>query len=166
MRSHLLIVRLALGAGLGACTQTSPPPAAADAPAGVSPLAQARIQMREVAPEAGGSNSTTLTDRDGNALPLLEPAFITTADIASVALDRNTQGGEPLLSLTMTDAAAPRIQAATEARIGRRVAFSVGDKVLSVATIQGPFGKGMQVSGLGDATQAQRMYTEITGKTP
>lgn len=121
--------------------------------------------MREV-DEHSSAAATVLKDENGRRLAVLEPAFITTADIASVALDRSTQGGTPLLSLTMTDAAAPRIQAATQARIGRRVAFSVGDQVLSVATIQGPFGKAMQVSGLVDATQAQRMYTEITGKTP
>lgn len=166
MRSHLLIVILALGAGLGACTQTSPPPAAADAPAGVSPLAQARIQMREVAPEAGGSNSTTLTDRDGNALPLLEPAFITTSDIASVAVGTDGHNGQGTLVLRFTDAAAPRILAATEARVGKRVAFTIGDQVLNVAVIAGPFAQSMQVTGLDGSDEAHRLFTEITGKAP
>ncbi|WP_369348833.1 hypothetical protein [Stenotrophomonas sp. JAG2] len=166
MRSHLLIVILALGAGLGACTQTSPPPAAADAPAGVSPLAQARIQMREVAAEAGGSNSTTLTDRDGNALPLLEPAFITTGDIASVAVGTDGHNGQDTLVLRFTDAAAPRILAATEARVGKRVAFTIGDQVLNVAVIAGPFAQSMQVTGLDGSDEAHRLFTEITGKAP
>jgi preprotein translocase subunit SecD len=158
----LAVMLMAGTIGLAGCQQIHQ---VFDPPSSAAPLPQARILMRDV-DEHGGAAATLLKDENGRPLAVLEPAFITTADIASVALDRNTQGGEPLLSLTMTDAAAPRIQAATEARIGRRVAFSVGDKVLSVATIQGPFGKGMQVSGLGDATQAQRMYTEITGKTP
>ncbi|WP_421576174.1 SecDF P1 head subdomain-containing protein [Stenotrophomonas maltophilia] len=166
MRSHLLIVILALGAGLGACTQTSPPQAAADAPAGVSPLAQARIQMREVAAEAGGSNSTTLTDRDGNALPLLEPAFITTGDIASVAVGTDGHNGQDTLVLRFTDAAAPRILAATEARVGKRVAFTIGDQVLNVAVIAGPFAQSMQVTGLDGSDEAHRLFTEITGKAP
>lgn len=166
MRSHLLIVILALGAGLGACTQTSPPPAAADAPAGVSPLAQARIQMREVAAEAGGSNSTTLTDRDGNALPLIEPAFITTGDIASVAVGTDGHNGQDTLVLRFTDAAAPRILAATEARVGKRVAFTIGDQVLNVAVIAGPFAQSMQVTGLDGSDEAHRLFTEITGKAP
>lgn len=161
-RVFLAVMLLAGTVGLAGCQQIHQ---VFDPPSSAAPLPQARIQMREV-DEHGSAAASLLKDENGRPLAVLEPAFITTADIASVALDRNTQGGEPLLSLTMTDAAAPRIQAATEARIGRRVAFSVGDKVLSVATIQGPFGKGMQVSGLGDATQAQRMYTEITGKTP
>ncbi|WP_447596022.1 SecDF P1 head subdomain-containing protein [Stenotrophomonas rhizophila] len=161
-RMFLAVMLLAGTVGLAGCQQIHQ---VFDPPSSAAPLPQARIQMRDV-DEHGSAAATLLKDENGRPLAVLEPAFITTADIASVALDRNTQGGEPLLSLTMTDAAAPRIQAATEARIGRRVAFSVGEKVLSVATIQGPFGKGMQVSGLGDATQAQRMYTEITGKTP
>lgn len=166
MRSHLLIVILALGAGLSACTQTSPPPAAADVPAGVPPLAQARIQMREVAAEAGGSNSTTLTDRDGNALSLLEPAFITTGDIASVAVGTDGHNGQDTLVLRFTDAAAPRILAATEARVGKRVAFTIGDQVLNVAVIAGPFAQSMQVTGLDGSDEAHRLFTEITGKAP
>ncbi|NWF31587.1 hypothetical protein HH110_00835 [Stenotrophomonas sp. SAM-B] len=166
MRSSLLIMTMLLGSGLGACTQTSPPPAAADVPAGVSPLAQARIQMREVAAEAGGSNSTTLTDRDGNALPLLEPAFITTSDIASVAVGTDGHNGQDTLVLRFTDAAAPRILAATEARVGKRVAFTIGDQVLNVAVIAGPFAQSMQVTGLDGSDEAHRLFTEITGKAP
>lgn len=161
-RVFLAVMVLANTVGLAGCQQMQQ---VVDPPASAAPLPQVRILMREV-DEHGSAAATVLKDENGRPLAVLEPAFITTADIASVALDRNTQGGEPLLNLTMTDAAAPRIQAATEARIGRRVAFSVGDQVLSVATLQGPFGKAMQVSGLRDPGQAERMYTEITGKTP
>ncbi|MEG2805116.1 hypothetical protein [Stenotrophomonas sp.] len=130
-----------------------------------APLPQARILMREV-DEQGSATATVLKGTDGQPLAVLEPALISTADIASVALAQTGQGQEPVLNLTMTDAAAPRIQAATEARVGRRVAVSVGDKVLSVATIRGPFGKAMQVAGLGDQNEASRVFTEITGKQP
>lgn len=161
-RYFLAAVLLASMAGLAGCQQAKqmfqPDVSAA-------PLPQARILMREV-DEQGSAGATVLKDAQGQPLAVLEPAFISTADIASLSLGTADHSGEPVLNVMMTEAAAPRILAATEARVGRRVAFSVGDKVLSVATIRGPFGKAMQVAGLGDAQQAQRMYTEITGKQP
>jgi len=166
MRSSLLIMTMALGAGLSGCTPPPPAPAATETPAGVAPLAQARIQMREVAEDAKHPGVTTLKDRDGNALPLIEPAFITTADIASVAVGTDGHSGHGTLIVRFTDAAAPRILAATEARVAKRVAFTVGDQVLNVAVIAGPFAQTMQVSGLDSTEEAHRLYTEITGKAP
>ncbi|MCW6027674.1 hypothetical protein K4043_06575 [Stenotrophomonas sp. SRS1] len=166
MRSSLLIMTMALGAGLSGCTPPPPAPAAIETPAGVAPLAQAGIQMREVAEDAKRPGATMLKDRDGNALFLIEPAFITTADIASVALGTDGHTGHGTLILRFTDAAAPRILAATEARVAKRVAFTVGDEVLNVAVIAGPFAQSMQVSGLDSTEEAHRLYTEITGKAP
>ncbi|MFY0182602.1 hypothetical protein CEE60_08840 [Stenotrophomonas maltophilia] len=166
MRGCLLIATMMLGAGLSACTQAPPAPTVSDSPAGIAPLAQARIQMREVAEDAKRAGVTMLKDRDGNALPLIEPAFITTADIASVALGSDATTGHGTLILRFTDAAAPRILAATEARVAKRVAFTVGDQVLNVAVIAGPFAQSMQVSGLDSTEEAHRLYTEITGKAP
>lgn len=166
MRSCLLIATMMLGAGLSACTQAPPAPAANETPAGVAPLANARIQMREVAEDARHPGVTPLKDRDGNVLPLIEPAFITTADIASVAVGSDGTTGHGTLILRFTDAAAPRILAATEARVAKRVAFTVGDQVLNVAVIAGPFAQSMQVSGLDSNEEAHRLYTEITGKAP
>lgn len=166
MRSSLLIMTMALGAGLSGCTPPPPAPAAIETPAGVAPLAQAGIQMREVAEDAKRPGATTLKDRDGNALSLIEPAFITTADIASVAVGTDGHTGHGTLILRFTDAAAPRILAATEARVAKRVAFTVGDQVLNVAVIAGPFAQSMQVSGLDSTEEANRLYREITGKAP
>ncbi|ROP76238.1 hypothetical protein EDF74_1888 [Stenotrophomonas rhizophila] len=166
MRSSLLIMTMALGAGLSGCTPPPPAPAAIETPAGVAPLAQAGIQMREVAEDAKRPGATTLKDRDGNALSLIEPAFITTADIASVAVGTDGHTGHGTLILRFTDAAAPRILAATEARVAKRVAFTVGDQVLNVAVIAGPFAQSMQVSGLDSTEEAHRLYREITGKAP
>lgn len=160
-RAALLLAGIVCMAGCQPVADLSMPMA----PPSAAPLPQVRIQMRDV-DEQGRAGTTRLTDENGQPLAVLEPAFITTADVESVALDVDLHRGAPVLTLTMKDASASRIHAATEARVGRRVAFSVGDRVLSVATIQGPFGKGMQVSGLVDPDQAQRMYTEITGKTP
>lgn len=162
MRGVLLTVLMLAGcAALTGCPGKEMTSSVADV-AGVAPLPQARILMREV-DEQRGAGSTHLNNRDGTPLALLEPPFVLTADVASVALGMDS-AGQPVLNLQMTEAAAPRILAATEARVGRRVAFTVGDRVLTVATIRGPFGKAMQVAGLEDATDAQRIFTEITGK--
>jgi len=166
MRSSLLIVTMALGAGLIACTQAPPAPAASETPAGVAPLANARIQMREVAEDARHPGVTTLKDRDGNALSLIEPAFITTADIATVAVGSDGSTGHGTLILRFTEAAAPRILAATEARVAKRVAFTVGEQVLNVAVIAGPFAQSLQVTGPDSTADAHRLYTEVTGKAP
>jgi len=166
MRSCLLIATMMLGAGLGACSQAPPAPAVSDSPAGTAPLAQARIQMREVAEDSRRPGVTTLKDRDGNALSLIEPAFITTADIAAVAVGSDGATGNGTLILRFTDTAAPRILAATEARVARRVALTIGDQVLNVAVIAGPFAQSMQVTGLDSTEEAHRLYTEVTGKAP
>ena len=97
---------------------------------------------------------------------MIEPAFITTADIATVAVGSDGSTGHGTLILRFTEAAAPRILAATEARVAKRVAFTVGDQVLNVAVIAGPFAQSMQVTGLGSTAEADRLYTEVTGKAP
>lgn len=163
MRGYLLVVMMLTCAALAGCAETRQAVGLSAEPAGAPPLPQARILMREV-DETGNPHSTPLKGRDGTPLLLKEPPLVTTADVASVALGMDATG-QPVLNVQMTDAAAPRILAATQARIGRRVAFSVGERVLTVATVAGPFGKAMQVAGLEDAGDAQRMYTEITGQT-
>jgi preprotein translocase subunit SecD len=165
MRRTLLIAMTLAGCVvLGGCTQSMPVSSSANRIVGVAPLPQARMLMREV-DEQAAPDSTRVKDRNGVMLALLEPPFISTADVASVAVGED-YAGKPVLNLQMTDVAAPRILAATEARVGRRVAFTVGDRVMTVATIRGTFGEAMQVSGLDDAADAQRIYTGITGRSP
>mgnify|MGYP003583139530 CR=1 FL=1 len=127
-----------------------------------APLPQAKLLMREV-DELGLPRSTRLTDAQGQPLSLLEPPFLVTADVRSVALDTD-HTGTPVLNVQLTDEAGARMLAATEARVGKRIAFTVGDRVLTVATIRGPFGKAMQVNGLEDLQDAQQLYAEITGQ--
>jgi preprotein translocase subunit SecD len=162
-RTLLIAMMLAGGVVLGGCAQSTHALGPADQVAGAAPLPHVRLLMREVDEQAAPS-STLVKDRDGAPLALREPPFISTADVASVAVAEDYEG-QPVLNLKMTEAAAPRILAATQARIGRRVAFTVGDRVMTVATIRGTFGEAMQVSGLDGAADAQRIYTEITGRT-
>lgn len=169
MRSFLLIATMVLAAaGSTGCNRATDIPDGMHAmieKGGAAPLQNARIQLREVA-QPGATNVTALNDREGNPLSVQEPSFITTADIASVAISNDAQAGNATLVLHFTDAAAPRILAATQAHVGRQVALTVGDQVLSVAFVSGPFAKAMQVSGLGADEEAYRLYTEITGQTP
>ncbi len=164
LRTCMLATLLA-ASGLTACTT---PPASTPSPEarqGAAPLPQARLLMREV-DEQGLPTSTRLTDAEGQPLALLEPAFLVTADVRSVALDTDAYTGTPVLNLELTEEAGTRMLAATEARVGKRIAFTVGERVLTVATIRGPFGKAMQVNGLEDLQDAQQMYAEITGQHP
>ncbi len=164
LRTCMLATLLA-ATGLTACT---PAPALTQTPGavrGAAPLPQARLLMREV-DEQGRPTSTRLTDAEGQPLALLEPPFLVTADVRSVALDTDAYTRTPVLNLELTDEAGARMLAATEARVGKRIAFTVGDRVLTVATISGPFGKTMQVNGLEDLQDAQQMYAEITGQHP
>jgi len=161
MRGCLLIATMMLGTGLSACTQAPPAPTVSDSPAGIAPLAQARIQMREVAEDARRPGVTLLKDRDGNALPLIEPAFITTADIASVALGSEATTGHGTLILRFTDTAAPRILAATEARVAKRVAFTVGRSSMSPSS-PAPSRSPCRCPGW----TAPRKRTGCTGRSP
>lgn len=166
MRSQLIAFLLVAGSfGLGACTPSEYVPGAAAGSEQVAPLPQSRIQMREV-DATGASTSSELKDRGGNALFLKKPAFLTTADVASVSVGKDIHNGRATLELHMTAAAAPRLLAATEARVGKRVALTVGDQVLTVATISGPFGESMQVTGLDKDGEAQQLFAEITGRRP
>lgn len=166
MRSQFLAFLLVAGSfGLGACTPGEYVPGALAGSERVAPLPQSRIQMREV-DATGASTSSKLKDREGNALFLKKPAFLTTADVASVSVGEDIHNGRATLELHMTAAAAPRLLAATEARVGKRVALTMGDQVLTVATISGPFGESMQVTGLDGDGEAQRLFAEITGRQP
>lgn len=173
MRSVLqgaAMMMLALGLGLTACQPSARAldTAQAPVPVGVPPLAQARLQMWEVADPAHGTDrgpTVRLNDRDGTALLLVEPALFTTADIAAVWLGRD-EAGTTTLNIRATADAAPRLMKATEARVGRRIAVSVGDQVITAATIAGPFGLSMQIAGLEQPGEAERLYAQITGRAP
>jgi len=77
----------------------------------------------------------------------------------------NDASGQPALTARFTDEAAPRIEQATKARVGRQVALTVDDRVITVANIAGWFGHSMQFSGEGRA-ETLDLYREITGQAP
>ncbi|TDB32340.1 hypothetical protein TEP_00955 [Stenotrophomonas sp. TEPEL] len=100
-----------------------------------------QVQMREVDPDGRAT-----LQWQGRSIAVKAPPILTSADIVDVraALDAAHQ---PVLELTFRKESAGRLLHATEALVGKRVALTVDDHVLSVATIAGPFGESMQVAG-------------------
>lgn len=154
-------VLLLAGLMMGACAQ--PGSSAGAERDGVPPSSQVRVLMREVAPGAGIASATVLP-WNGQTIALLEPPFVQTRDIALINLVKDTSG-QLALTARFTGEAAPRIEQATKARVGRQVALTVDDRVITVANIAGWFGHSMQFSGEGRA-ETLDLYREITGREP
>ncbi|PSD29438.1 hypothetical protein C7E12_11890, partial [Stenotrophomonas maltophilia] len=85
------------------------------------------------------------------------------ADIADVryVLDQDKQPG---LQIRFRHEAHQRIHDGTEALVGQRAALSVDGRVLMVATVKGPFGESMMLSGLPSIAEAQALAMHITGQ--
>lgn len=140
---------------LAACSQATAPPPLQPPHAGV------QVQMRVVDPDGQGAFQW-----QGGRLALREPPLLTSADITDVTAV--LEPAYPALNFRFRPEAAARLQHATAALVGKQVAVTVDDHVLTVATVQGAFGDAMQVRS-GDATVAdvQDMARYITeGGTP
>ncbi|WP_313299480.1 hypothetical protein [Stenotrophomonas sp.] len=98
----------------------------------------------------------------GETLALREPPIAGSADIADVryVLDEAKQPG---LQIRYRPEAHQRIHDGTAALVGQRAAISVDGRVLMVATVQGPFGESMMLSGLPSVAEAQALARHITG---
>ncbi|MDT3558395.1 hypothetical protein ROV95_20055 [Stenotrophomonas maltophilia group sp. msm1] len=98
----------------------------------------------------------------GETLALREPPIAGSADIADVryVLDDAKQPG---LQIRYRPEAHQRIHDDTAALVGQRAAISVDGRVLMVATVQGPFGESMMLSGLPSVAEAQELAKHITG---
>ncbi len=116
---------------------------------------------KDHAPRAGVDVRLSAVDADGKGrqaqwqgetLALREPPIAGSADIADVryVLDEAKQPGL-------------RIHDGTAALVGQRAAISVDGRVLMVATVQGPFGESMMLSGLPSVAEAQALAKHITG---
>ena len=99
----------------------------------------------------------------GETLALREPPIAGSADIADVryVLDEAKQPG---LQIRYRPEAHQRIHDGTAALVGQRAALSVDGRVLMVATVQGPFGESMMLSGLSSVAEAQELAKHITGE--
>jgi len=74
------------------------------------------------------------------------------------------QANQPALQIRYRPEARQHIHDGTEALVGQRAAISVDGRVLMVATVQGPFGESMMLTGLSSIAEAQTLEKHITGR--
>ncbi len=118
------------------------------------------VDVRLSAVDAAGKGSPA--QWQGATLTLREPPIASSADIADVryVLD---QANQPGLQIRYRPEARQRIHDGTEALVGQRAAISVDGRVVMVATVAGPFGESMMLSGLPSVAEAQALEKHITG---
>lgn len=141
--------------------------------AGCMPGATPAVQTVERhAPRPGVDVRLSVVDADGKGtqaqwqgetLALREPPIADSADIADVRYVLDA-GQEPGLQIRYRPEARQRIHDGTAALVGQRAAISVDGRVLMVATVKGPFGESMMLSGLPSVAEAQALARHITGK--
>ncbi|WP_432592601.1 SecDF P1 head subdomain-containing protein [Stenotrophomonas maltophilia] len=137
------------------------PGAAPGALAGKEHAPRPGVDVRLSAVDADGKG--TQAQWQGETLALREPPIAGSADIADVryVLD---EGKQPGLQIRYRPEAHQRIHDGTAALVGQRAAISVDGRVLMVATVQGPFGESMMLSGLPSLAEARELARHITGK--
>ncbi|CAO3301702.1 TPA: hypothetical protein ACKP89_001787 [Stenotrophomonas maltophilia] len=119
------------------------------------------VDVRLSAVDADGKG--TQAQWQGETLALREPPIADSADIADVRYVLDA-GQEPGLQIRYRPEARQRIHDGTAALVGQRAAISVDGRVLMVATVKGPFGESMMLSGLPSVAEAQALARHITGK--
>ena len=119
------------------------------------------VDVRLSAVDADGKG--TQAQWQGETLALREPPIAGSADIADV---RSVQDdyGLTALQIRYRPEAHQRIHDGTAALVGQRAAISVDGRVLMVATVQGPFGESMMLSGLSSVAEARELAKHITGE--
>ncbi|HFL7694661.1 TPA: hypothetical protein ACG453_003442, partial [Stenotrophomonas maltophilia] len=118
------------------------------------------VDVRLSAVDADGKG--TQAQWQGETLALREPPIADSADIADVRYVLDA-GQEPGLQIRYRPEARQRIHDGTAALVGQRAAISVDGRVLMVATVKGPFGESMMLSGLPSVAEAQALARHITG---
>lgn len=118
-----------------------------------------RVEMRQIAD--GGPRTISATAGANEAIRLVGPPFVTASAIAGVRMAEGADG-KPVLQVTFTDAAAPRIERATERLIFKPVAVVVDGRTISTATVSGAFGHSMQITGI-EPAEAERLLQHMTG---
>jgi len=153
------VLPLLLGAALvlSGCA----PGAMPDALEGKDHVPRPGVDVRLSAVDAAGKG--TPAQWQGETLALREPPIAGSADIADVryVLD---EGKQPGLQIRYRREAHQRIHDGTAALVGKRAAITVDGRVLMVATVQGPFGESMMLSGLSSVAEAQALARHITGE--
>lgn len=137
------------------------PAATPEAMTGPAHAPRPGVDVRLSAVDAAGKGTPALWQ--GETIALREPPIASSADIADVRYVL-AQANQPGLQIRYRPEARQRIHDGTEALVGQRAAISVDGRVLMVATVQGPFGESMMLSGLPSVAEAQALEKHITGQ--
>lgn len=148
---------LAAAWGLSGCIPATTPGALA----GKDQAPRPGVDVRLSAVDAAGKGRPA--QWQGETLALREPPIAGSADIADVRYVLDA-GQQPGLQIRYRPEAHQRIHEGTAALVGQRAAISVDGRVLMVATVQGPFGESMTLSGLSSIAEAQELARHITGE--
>jgi len=138
-----MLLMLAAATLVGCSGASAPPPAHPPTP----PHPSVRVDLRVVDPDG-----PVVVQWKGERLALRAPALATRADIVDVSVDPGA--GYPGINFTFSPAAGERLGRATPDLLMKKVALTVNDQVLTVATVSGPFADALQVRGM-DASEAQ-----------
>lgn len=147
-----------LGAALALTGCVSGTTSGSSAAADHVPRAGVEVRLRAVDAAGKGTQAQWQNER----LTLREPPIASSADIADVrsVLD---ESGLAVLQIRYRPEAQQCIHESTAAMVGQRIAVSVDGRILSVATVQGPFAESMRLSGL-PANEARNLAKHITGQ--
>jgi preprotein translocase subunit SecD len=116
------------------------------------------IEMRAVA-DTQTDSTKTVTLNDTTTILMSRTPLVATGDITGATASQSE--GQWVLSFTVTDDAAKRVQEFTKQHVGRNLALVVDGKVHGTPRIAGALvGKGYQIDGLNRA-DAERMATAI-----
>ena len=124
------------------------------------PSATARIELRVVG--APGEPGYLLTGSSHGAPVHLAPTpFATTADVAGIgkAVDSS---GQATIQVDFKPQSSERIEDFTHDMVGRQIAILVDGEVVSTATLAGPFGDSMQITGIGGLREQQQLFDRLT----
>lgn len=131
-------------------------------PPGKPPRSDVRIELHEVR-DRFGEGGVLKTGPGGTPVYLVGAPIVTTSAFSSIR-EAQDADGRAVINFTFTDSAAPRIQRATERMVGKQLAVTLDGEPISIAAVNGPFGKDMQTSNLapGEARRLVHLMTETS----
>jgi preprotein translocase subunit SecD len=117
-----------------------------------------RLAFRWVAPEGAGKGADVellpdLSNPAAAPLPVLREVLLNERDVARV-FPTQSQQGEMVIGVEMTEDGARRMTALTTANIGRRLAIVVDGQVVFAAIVRGVISNSMVIDYGGDADPA------------
>lgn len=118
--------------------------------------AQVEIRLAELAP---GGELTATTSRGGLTVYVYETVAFTGADFTDAALAQDNLG-RPAVTLTLTDAAAARLETMSRAHLDRPVAMMVNGECVAAPVVRSPLSRLVMITGLSEG-EAQGLVDDL-----